>query len=165
MRKPPSASTEVSPRSQLGSVTPLEVSRAADITRETLVIALPVAQGGKTLAVKIGAVELVDILGALDGLPGANVAPAEGRTKPFAEVRAEAIQSVGPAKKIAMLGLLEPAFAFDEREDGKAYWGDLTTKNQGAVVEGIMALSGLDGGAAKQASTFPAGAGSDGQAG
>lgn len=145
-------------------VTPLAVSRPSDITRETLTVALPVLQGGKQIVVKVQAVPVVDLLAALEGLPGANAAPGPDRVKPFAEVRAELIQAAVPSRRVAALGLIEPDFSFDSREDGKAYWDDLLAKNQGAVVEAIMNVSGMDGGSAKQAATFPDGAGNAGEA-
>lgn len=147
-----------------GSIAPLEVSRAADITREVQIVALPALQGGKPIVVKVAAVEIIELLAALEGVPNANAAPAAGRVVAFSEVREGIIQSAGPSKKVAALGLIEPAFAFEQREDGKAYWGDLLMENQAAVIAAIMELSGLKGDAAKQAGTFPAGAGSDGAA-
>lgn len=150
---------------EIANAAPLTVSRAADIVRERLTIALPVAQGGNVIVVEIGAVEVPELMAAMDGVPGANSAPSAERVKTLAEAREEILQFAGPSKRVAALGLIAPEFSFEAREDGKAYWGDLLGENQGAVIAAIMNLSGLNGGAAKQAGTFPAGAGSDGQGG
>lgn len=145
-------------------VTPLEVSRVTDISRESTMIALPVPQGGKTLVLKVQSVPIVALMAALDGIPGANAAPSASATKTFAEIRAEIVRADGPSRAVAELGIVEPAFSFVEREDGKAFWDDLLPKNQAAAIEGIMAASGMDGGASQQAATFPEGAGEQGAA-
>lgn len=147
----------------IGSVTPLEVSRPSDIVRESALVSLPTMQGGKTIVVRVQAVPVVDLLAALDGIPGANAAPSPSAVKTFAEIRADIIKADGPSRAVAALGLIEPDFAFDQREGGKAFWGDLLPANQAAVIEAIMTASGMDGGAAKQAAGFSGGAGVEGQ--
>lgn len=144
------------------AVTPLEVSRASDITRERKLVQLPAAQGGKTIVVEVQAAPVVELLAALDGIPGANAAPSPSSVKTFAEIRADIIKAAGPSREVAKLGLVAPDFSFEQREDGKAFWDDLLPQNQTAVIEAIMGLSGLDGGASQQAATFPEGAGNTG---
>ena len=140
-------------------VAPLVVSRAADIKRQRQVLELPIAQDGVTIVIEIGAVPVPQLMGAMDGVPGANAAPSAERVKTLAEAREEILQFDGPSKRVAALGILAPEFSFDAREDGKAFWDDLIGENQGAAIAAIMELSGLKGGAAKQAGTFPPGAG------
>lgn len=141
----------------------LTVSRPADIKRATLILQLPVVQDGVTIVVKVWAAKIAALFAQLEGVPGLSDAPSGSRTRTFAEARENLLASLEPSRRIAEMGLIEPAFSFgDEPEDGKAWWFDLVGENQAAVIEAIMSLSGLKGDAAKQAGTFPAGAVSEG---
>jgi hypothetical protein len=145
---------------------PLVVSRSADIKRATKLVQLPVAQDGVTIVVKVRAAKVAALLAELEGVPSLNAAPSPSRTRTFAEAREAILAQLAPSRRIAELGLIEPAFSFgDAPEDGKAWWDDLIADNQACVIEEIMSLSGLRGDAAKQAGTFPAGAVGDGAAG
>jgi hypothetical protein len=49
------------------------------------------------------------------------------------------------SRKVAESVIIEPAFAFGDREIGKAYWGDLTFANQASIIRLAMEFSGLIG--------------------
>lgn len=129
----------------------IQASAASDFTRETKLVELPRQQNGKTLAVEIGAVPLPELIVALEGVPGATAAPDPTQTRTFAEIRESIVASIEPSKRVAALGLLAPAFSFDERESGKAFWGDVQSENQAFIITQIMTLSGLTGEASAKA--------------
>lgn len=148
---------------ELRAGAPLEVTRVTDIRRATQVVALPVPQDGVTIVVKVRAAKVAALLSELEGVPSLSAAPNTGQARSFAQAREEILASLVPSRRIAQLGLIEPPFSFgDAPEDGKAWWDDLVSDNQGAVIEAIMSLSGLKGSAAAQAGGFSAGAVSDG---
>lgn len=137
----------------------LIVSKPGDIRRGTKVVALPVAQDGQTIVLRLGAVPTLKVIEAMDGIPGANAGAAadEGR-KSFAEMREGFLKSIRPTTLLASHGILEPEFAFESREDGKAFWDDLVSENQAFVIKEILQLSGWKEGAKPEAEGFPAGA-------
>jgi hypothetical protein len=137
----------------------LVVSKPGEIRRNVTVVALPVQQDGATIVLKIGAVPTLQVIEALDGIPGANVGPeSDQEKKSFAEMRETFVKSVRPTALLASRGILEPEFSFDGREDGKAFWDDLVTENQAFVVSEILKLSGWKGGEKPETAGFPEGA-------
>jgi len=135
----------------------LKISAAADFARETRVVALPRPQGGRVLVVEVGAVPVLDLIAALDGIPTAQTPKAVTRT--WEEVKAELQAAAEPSRRVAALGIIAPEFTFTAREDGKAFWGDVHPENQAFIIDQITALSGLTGEAAEKAETFPEGSG------
>jgi hypothetical protein len=122
---------------------PTEASPATDFQVETKFIALPRPGGnGKPLALKIRAVSIVDLIKAMDGVPELNQAPAGAGTT-LEKAREIIVQSEGPNRRIAALGIVEPAFSFDQREAGKAFWGDVHAENAGFAIKEILEFSGL----------------------
>lgn len=138
---------------------PLVVSKPGDIRRSTAIVELPVQQDGATIVLRLGAVPTLQVIEAMDGIPGANTgAAAAGEKKSFAEMREAFLKTMAPTALLASRGILEPEFCFGEREDGKAFWDDLVAENQAFVVGEILRLSGWKEGAKPEADAFPEGA-------
>lgn len=133
----------------------LKVSGPGDVRRATLVVKLPEPQNGLELVVRLGAADKLSVLEVMGGIPSAGGADAAAD---FEETRRRAVASAGIDRRIAEMVLVEPAFSFEEREDGKAFWGDLTMANQAAVVREGLALSGWKGERPEGAKSFPPGA-------
>lgn len=133
----------------------MEVSGADAVKRKTALVALPVEQDGGVIVLRLGAVPKLAIIEALDGIPGTDggATADEG----WARVRDTVRGSVAPEQRLAALGIVEPAFSFGEREEGKAYWDDLLAENQGFVIKSIMDLSGWKGAAPAEVKSFPEG--------
>lgn len=135
----------------------LKVSAVADFARETRVVALPRPMGGRALVLEVGAVPVLDLIAALDGIPSAQT-PSDGK-RTWEDVKRDLQAAAEPSKRVASLGIVAPEFSFDAREDGKAFWGDVHPENQAFIIDQITSLSGLTGEAAEKAGTFPQGAG------
>lgn len=135
---------------------------------ETAVIDLPrPGSGGRSLVVKIRAVSPVELVKAMDGVPGLAKPGAGGEKVSFEEARQAIIANDGPSRRVVALGVVEPAFYFGEPEEGKAPWDNVHGKNQAAIVKAIMDLSGFGeepGGAAAKAAEFRDVAGDQGGA-
>ena len=117
---------------------------------ETKVIELPrPTTGGKVLAVKIRAVPIPDLLRALDGVPELARGAGHKEEKTFAQMRELLLQQQGPNEAVALLGVVEPVFAFSKDEpplDGMAPWRNVHSENQQFIISEIMELAGLTDG-------------------
>jgi hypothetical protein len=124
-------------------ISPGPPSPVSDFVVETAVVELPrKGVGGKTLAVKIRSVSTVEIVKALQGVPELNRGPGGSETT-LEQAREIIVNSEGPNRKLAQLGIIEPAFSFgDAPEQGKAFWPDLHSTNQAALIQAILEFSG-----------------------
>lgn len=132
-----------------------KVSSPAAFQRKRKVLVLPeLGADGTELVVEVQAIHAAELLVALKGIPG-----LETGDKPVdvADIAKRLEASREPYRAIAGRGLVAPEFCFGPaREDGKAWWEDLTFGNQQAIVDAICELSGLagGGGVAEKAATF-----------
>jgi len=135
----------------------LKVSTPGEVARVTRLIKLPEPQNGVEIVLRVGAVPKLAIIEALEGIPGVGGAvPATERK--WEEVKETVKASARPEARLAELGIVEPAFSFGEREEGKAYWPDLLMENQGFVVAQVLDVSGWKGAKPKDGDTFSGGA-------
>lgn len=133
----------------------MEASKATSVQRKTDHVQLPVEQDGGAIVLRIGAVPKLAIIEALDGLPSSEgVAAVDGT---WSRLREVVLGSVRPEQRLAALGIIEPEFTFEAREEGKAYWDDLLAENQGFVIKAIMDLSGWKGAVPAEVKSFPGG--------
>lgn len=132
-----------------------KVSAPAAFRRKSRILTLPeLGADGSELVVEVQAIHAAELLVALKGIPG-----LETGDKPvgMADIARRLEATREPYRAIASRGLVAPAFSFgDAREDGKAWWDDLTFGNQQAIVDAVSELSGLasGGGPAVEAATF-----------
>lgn len=136
----------------------LKVSDPAAFQRKMRVLALPdPGASGQELVVEVQQIHAAELLVALQGIPGLEEG---GAVNGMAEIAKRLEASRAPYRAIARKGLVAPAFSFgDAREEGKAWWDDLSFQNQQAIVDAISELSGLasKGGPAVEAATFHGG--------
>ena len=100
---------------------------------------------GQVLTVQIRALQPIDLIRAMEGVPQLNRATGSpGVAQSFEEMRQALLQQDGPQRRIAEMGVLDPKFSFgDAPEEGKAPWSNVHGENQAAIVAGIMDLSGF----------------------
>lgn len=129
-----------------------EVSAAAAFARPHKRITLPdPAPDGTPLVVEIARPSEHDALMAMAAFPPFPAPPPKPRkgapeptNQQVALDMAKSIEAQREAnRKIAEVGIVAPAFAFEAPEAGKAYWGDLTNVNQTFIADQIMALTPL----------------------
>lgn len=139
----------------------MPVTPAAEIGYRREEVELPESgpSGKMTVAIRVlSAPELLAILGGFADMGG-----GEEATLPREMARILA-KSEGPLVAVAREVLVDPAFSFEQREEGKAFWGDLAWPNKVAIFTAAQRLAGLnvevkegsDAEAARRTARFPA---------
>lgn len=114
----------------------MEKATAADLIAAPITVDCPEPQAGKQLSVVIRPIEpgvIVAVLGGVPSLLAGEKDAADTTTREFALMR-----------EVASRGILSPALTFGDQPEGDApWWGMVRLANRAAIVNAIMAASGL----------------------
>jgi hypothetical protein len=156
---------------------PLQVSKPSSIKFGSRLITLPVPGPDGPIVLRVVPLrpgELLGIVGGVQGLPedptavheSAQPLPPDPANQPALVRRVIATFDEASARYalVARAAILEPEFSFGpEREEGKAWWGDVEWENQVGLVAEISRISGTridtnspEGSAAQRTVRFPA---------
>lgn len=105
----------------------------------------PTADGDE-ITIKIRQAYASDAWIGMGGMSSTVDPPVKGQKKLSPE------KSKAVVRRLAALGIVEPKFSFEAREDGAAFWDDLSVGNQLFVVNEILSFTGLSVSSASESS-------------
>ena len=123
-----------------------QASSVVDIgfRRETIELPEPGPNGKMSVTLRVlSAPEILALLGQFH--EEIEPDPKEDREKLTREIAMVISKSRPRLAGIAAEVLLDPPFSFAQREEGKAFWGDLSWSNQVAVFKAALAFAGFSG--------------------